>query len=359
MDLIPPPGTPPLDLKGKVLVVVRAVQGLERRGSGRWRENSRSRSGLPILNLLMSPFSHFSQPAVAIGNVGQLAVSAHTGCVCQKIKESNAARAHSPSPLSPLPSPSLFYLPRPSQADLLITSLALPSRGLLHSPDLLPCLGLDAVNDGPAAVAGPAQLYGREADGWAVLHQRSPAAPGRAAAHAAALAAWARAAGAASLLILGSIDARARRGVDLDGGGSGGAGPRALVHRVAAAPAPGHPAAAALAARAAAAAGSARLADIPGDPPFAEGRLPPWPLMRECEGGGGGGGGEAAPPSCAPPPPPLPALALLAFAAEGDNAGDAASLASGAAGVLGVGVPEGGWVAPRAWAALYGGGGGV
>ena len=206
-------------------------------------------------------------------------------------------------------------------------------------------------------MAGPAQLYGREADGWAVLHQRSPAAPGRAAAHAAALAAWARAAGAASLLILGSIDARARRGVDLDGGGSGGAGPRALVHRVA--PAPGHPAAAALAARAAAAAGSARLADIPGDPPFAEGRLPPWPLMRECEGGGGGGGGEAAPPSCAPPPPPLPALALLAFAAEGDNAGDAASLASGAAGVLGMGVPEGGWVAPRAWAALYGGGGGV
>lgn len=106
--------------------------------------------------------------------------------------------------------------------------------------------------------------------------------------------------------------------------------------------------AAALASKAAAAAGSVRLADVPGDPPFVEGRLPPWPLLREC----GCAAGSAA--AAAAASPPLPALALLAFAAEGDNAGDAANLATGAAGVLGMGLPDGGWVAPRAWAALYG-----
>ena len=270
-----------------------------------------------ISSLLSIPFT---QPAVAIGNVGQLAV--------RVMRETETEHTHTGSLSRSFPR-SPFSL----QADLLVASLSLPSRGLLHAPDLLPCLGADAVNDGPAALAGPAQLYGRDSDSWAVLQVRSPAAPGRAAAFAAYLAAWARSTGVASLLILGSVDARARRGADLEG--SGGGAPRALVHRTA--PEEGEPAAA-LAAKATTAAGSVRLADVPGDPPFSEGRLPPWPLLRECESGA----------------PPLPALALLAFAAEADNEGDARLLTTGAAGVLGIGEPTGGWVAPRAWVALYG-----
>jgi hypothetical protein len=222
--------------------------------------------------------------------------------------------------------------------------LSLPSRGLLDAPDLLPCLGVDALDDGPAALAGACQLYGRERDAWAVLHVRSPAAPGRAAAAAESLAAWARTAGVRGLLVLGSVDARARQGGA--GGGAGGG----LVHR--AVPEGGEGGGAGPLEAAATAAGSTRLPDVPGDPPFAAGRLPPWPLLRACEGAAASGG-AAADGSAAP----LPALALLVYASEGDNAGDAVALVKGAAAVLGVdGQTE--WRAPRSWGAAFGRGGG-
>ena len=251
--------------------------------------------------------------------------------------------------------PRLTVPPPPSQADLLISTLGLPSRAHALSPDVLPCVGVDAVGDGPAAVATELQLYGRDGDDFAVLQQRAPAAVGRCgrvqlgrcigrtspsalatlptafppppalrqAAFATALVDLARRHGVARLVVLASVDARARGDAQL----LGGDGPQGLGHRAT------DPDLAKLAE----AAGAPALADAPGDPPLDAGRLPPWPVLRAAAAGG------------------PPALVLAAYASEGDNATDAKRLVGAAATVLGV-VGVAAWTPPGAWAAAYGGG---
>jgi hypothetical protein len=64
-------------------------------------------------------------------------------------------------------------------------------------------------------------------------------------------------------------------------------------------------------------------------------RAPPWPLLAACAARG------------------APALALLRFASEGDNAGDAAELAERCAELLEL-RRDGPWRPPAAWAAAFG-----
>ena len=176
-------------------------------------------------------------------------------------------------------------------------------------------------------VATEAQLYGDGASTFFVLHVRSPPLPGRAADWQADVAALATAAGVARVLVLGSVDAAARRDAHL--GGNDGRAPPVAVVGAASDPA------------LLTAAGVPPLIDGEFDPPRAERRLPPWRLLGAAEAGEGEGG---APPT----------LALLAYATDGDNRADAAALATAAAGVLGVEAPAKGWAAPGAWGAAYG-----
>lgn len=243
-------------------------------------------------------------------------------CVERSLLGCGSARNDAAAALPRRRHPAPSFLSLLSQCDLLIATLALPTSAHALSPNLLPAAGRDATGDG----AGPAtelQLHSAAASPIAVLQQRAPAAPGRATAHAADVVALARAAGVARLVVLGSVDAGARRDAGLAG------------------PAPVPVTAAGMCEElmsAAAAAGVPALVDGEFEPPRAERRLPPWPLLASAA--------ENGPPT----------LALLAFASDGDNAADAVALATVAARVLLADAAPKAWTVPPAWRAVYGGG---
>ena len=307
------------------------------------------------------------QPAVSIGNVGQLA------------------------------------------ADLLIATLGLEPCGTMLSPTALPAAGLGATGGSGGNGGDDDDEGGRErlstelelfsppppssssscssASDWVLLQQRSPDAQGSSRAAARALGAWAKAAGIAKILVLASVDAADRRDAALSSSNSSSSGPKTLAfvasgeslgewtaraESCGAIPLPseaeeeGGGEGGKAAAAAAAAAAALLSPHETGLPPRGERRLPPWPLLAAARDGGAAA--AAAPP----------ALALLSYATEGDNAAAAVSLAAAAAGVLGVEVPpkkdaaaaaapaaasfskntipvSGPWRAPAAWAAAYGG----
>ena len=219
--------------------------------------------------------------------------------------------------IAPLPHASFSNpLPHP-QCDLLITSISLPSAAHCVCSHLLPAAGRDAVDDG--GVATEAQLYGRPGDTFAVLQVRAPPLPGRAAAWQADLAAFASSAGVARLLVPASVPACGRTDAHLSHT------PTAVVGVAAGAGASLHP-------------GVPQLPpDDEYDVPREARRLPPWRLLAAAEGG-----------TC----PPV--VALLSYASDGDNAGDAVALAAALAASLELEGQPKRWKAPAAWGAVYG-----
>ena len=302
----------------------------------------------PLFCSILNPFSKTQkQPAVSIGNVGQLA------------------------------------------ADLLIATLGLEPCGTMLSPTALPAAGLGATGgSGSGGSDGGDDEEGRErlstelelfcppassssssssSSGWVLLQQRAPDAPGASRAAARALGAWAQKSGISKILVLASVDAADRRDAALSSSPSS-SGPKKLAFVWSGG--------AAEFKEWAARAESCGASSLPSEeeeqqrasshetglPPRSERRLPPWPLLA------------VANDSAVAPPP----LALLSYATEGDNAADAVALAAAAAKVLGVEVPasassnasastsaafskkgtipvSGPWRAPAAWAAAYGG----
>jgi len=211
-------------------------------------------------------------------------------------------------------------------ADLLVCTLRLPHAGTLSSAHVLPVVGNDAVGDtARGALTSALEAYADAASRTAVLQQRAPAGRGCQRALAADVAAWADRAGFGRVLVLAGLDA-AQAALAAQVGPAG-------AFRFAAPPAggpawPGAPAPAALGwlPLEGAALGGVALADC---------RSPPWPLLAALAQRG------------------APALALLRFASEGDNAGDAAQLAERCAELLELrGGPP--WRAPLAWAAAFG-----
>lgn len=307
-----------------------------------------------ILSLVSFLNENPEQPAVSIGNVGQLA------------------------------------------ADLLIATLGLKPCGTMLSPTALPAVGLGATG-GSGSVGGgdgggedddegrrerlstelelfspPSSSFSSSSSSWVLLQQRSPDALGSSRAAAKALGAWARASGIEKILVLASVDAADRRDAALSSGSDSSVGPKTLAF-VASSPAGAAAALGEWTAKAESCGATSLPSEVEeaalssshetGLPPRGERRLPPWPLLAAARDG------AAAPP----------ALALLSYATEGDNAADAVSLAAAAASVLGVEVPpatkdaassssaasfskgnntipvSGPWRAPAAWAAAYGG----
>ena len=345
----------PVSLEGKTLVVVRCLFVRTRK---KQKKIIRSRPlasfpcSLVSSSLRSLSFSHSPsqlnkprQPAVSIGNVGQLA------------------------------------------ADLLIATLGLEPCGTMLSPTALPVVGLGATGGSGSVGDGDDDEGGRErlstelelfsppssssgsSSEWVLLQQRSPDAPGSSRAAAKALGGWAKASGIEKILILASVDAADRRDAALNSSSDPSSGPKTLAFVASGGAALGEWTAKAESCGAASLpaeeeeGGNAALSSHEtGLPPRGERRLPPWPLLAAAKDG-------AAPP----------ALALLSYATEGDNAADAVSLAAAAAGVLGVEVPStkdaaaaaapapsapfskgtipvsGPWRAPAAWAAAYGG----
>lgn len=275
-------------------------------------------------------------------------------------------------------------------ADLLIATLGLESCGTMLSPTALPAAGLGATGGGGGARGGSGSDDddgGRErlstelelfsppkssstssssSGSWVLLQQRSPDAPGASRAAAKALGAWAKTSGIKNILVLASVDAADRRDAALSSP-SPSSGPRTLAFVAAGEGLEGM--AAGAESRGASALPSededeeGSSSHETGLPPRGQRRLPPWPLLAAARDKG------------APP-----ALALLSYATEGDNAADAVALAAAAVGVLGVRVPPsvdssssnasaavppsskgtisigaGPWRAPAAWAAAYGG----
>lgn len=182
---------------------------------------------------------------------------------------------------------------------------------------LLPAAGRDAVDDG--GVATEAQLYGRPGDSFAVLQVRAHPLPGRAAAWQADLAALATLAGVSRVLVPASVPACGRTDAHLAHtptavvGATAGAG-AALPHGVPQLP-----------------------PDDEYDVPREARRLPPWRLLAAADSGG-----------C----PPV--VALLAYASDGDNAGDALALVAALASALALETEPKVWKAPAAWGAAYG-----
>lgn len=137
-----------------------------------------------------------------------------------------------------------------------------------------------------------------------LLQQRAPVIPGRQQAFAAELAAWAKAAGFAQVLLLAGLDAQYRREQQIEGSqlrflssSSGQEGAeqqqqgQALAHSCEAA-------------------GVQQLEpDVVQNEKELHGLLPPWPLLQELQSSG------------------VPSTLLSTFAAEGDNAADAMQLA--------------------------------
>ena len=185
-------------------------------------------------------------------------------------------------------------------ADLVITTLPLARAGYLLTPHVLPCVGNDALGDAPAgALSTSLEVFARP--GLALLQQRSPARLGAQRLLAADVVAWARAAGFSRLVALAG----------------------------------GEPAASPAAALASPFAVHSSLEGTWGGVPLAESRTPPWTLLQAAQVGG------------------LAATALVAFAAEGDNTGHAAQLASRLVEELRLEAPAG-WRAPASWATLDG-----
>jgi hypothetical protein len=205
-------------------------------------------------------------------------------------------------------------------ADLLINTHGLASAGALTSAHVLPCCGNDALGDAPRGVLTLAlELYTDAARSLAVLQQRAPAVRGGQRALAAETAAWAAKAGFARVILLAGLENALQREAQIG----------AAVFRFAGAwapAAPGAPTPESLE-------WTALERESDGGVALAESRVPPWPLLGAC---------AAA----------RPTLALLLFASEGDNAGDAAALADKAAALLAL--PPTPWRAPLSWASAFG-----
>jgi hypothetical protein len=211
-------------------------------------------------------------------------------------------------------------------ADLLVSTLRLSHAGTLASPHALPCCGNDAVGDvARGALTTALEAYCDGGSRTALLQQRAPAARGAQRALAADVAAWADRAGFGRVLVLAGLEAAHATQVGPDG-----------AFRYAAPPAGGPAWPPASGAPTPQQLGWVALeGDTLGGVALRDARAPPWPLLAACAAKG------------------APALALLRFASEGDNAGDAAELAERCCELLAL-RRDGPWRAPAAWAAAFG-----
>jgi proteasome assembly chaperone 2 len=213
-------------------------------------------------------------------------------------------------------------------ADLLINTLRLRRAGALLSAHVLPCVGNDALGDAPAGVLSlPLELYADDARALAVLQQRAPAARGAQRALAEELAAWAARAGFTRVLVLAGLDpAHAHAHAQIG----------AATFRYLCPHAPYESGVKAGAPTPEALGWTALESETLGGVALRESRVPPWPLLAACGAHGLSG-----------------ATALLLFASEGDNAGDAAALADRVAALLAL-PRDGPWRPPLSWAAAFG-----
>jgi len=223
-------------------------------------------------------------PAVATGNVGELALDVCIASLAHAGHAHLAGRLEDPNVLPVVGSDAYGLAGPPAPQGGAAAAGALSAMTLSPAPPpLATALELFAVQGAPATF---------------LLQQRAPAMKGRQEAAAQSLAAWARGAGVARVVVVCGLDAGLRRDAQITG-------PQVRYLQAATTPQqegapPGL-------------AGAAPLeADYLTEEKTAHSLLPPWPLLGACEGAG------------------LPATLLAVFATEGDNTYEALTLARAA-----------------------------